>query len=51
MSVQVGWWCEGGTVSGGDFILCYGKGVQPAMKVFCRFDILTFTVPGFVRLM
>jgi len=42
VSVQVGRWCEGGTVRGGDFILCYGKGVQPAMTVFCRFKVSTF---------
>ena len=32
---------------GGDFILCYGKGSQPAVTVFCSYEVLTFYCPCF----
>jgi hypothetical protein len=51
VSVQVLKWFEGGTVLGGDFILCYGKESQPAVTVFCSSEGLVFIFSGFVRRM
>ena len=42
VSIQGVRWGEGGTVRGGDFILCYGKASQPAVTVFCSSEVLTF---------
>jgi hypothetical protein len=45
VSVQVVRWCNGGTVRGGAFILCYGKGSQTVVTVLCRYEILSFYCP------